>query len=177
MKLHHIALAAGAGWLWHQHEKQKRRRRKTPKTSPTTPHGGQVPSDPPPRATLEVAPDCSTWTMSDAWILQVAQPRFGDLLREHIRAQMTGTATESDPISMTYRVLEGEHPGCPVPLTTLEDGTLLRFDALQSDIPGTPDAYPHGAILGLYAHLTEAVIEALRRFETSGNPDELLFPL
>ena len=171
MKLHHLALAAGAGWLWHQHtQKQKRRRHQTPKTSPSTP-------DAPPRATLEVAPDCSTWTMSDDWILQVAQPRFGDLLREHVRAQMMGTATEPDPVTMTYRILEGEHPGCPVPLTTLEDGTRLRFDALQSDIPGTVDAYPHGAVLGLYAHVTEAVIEGLRRFETSGNPDELLFPL
>ncbi len=177
MKLHHLALAAGAGWVWHQHNEKQRRLKKKAPTPPLAPQGTDVPSEPPPRAALEIAADCSTWMMSDAWILQVAQPRFGDLLREQVRAQMTGTATEPDPISLTYRLLEGEHPSCPLPLTRLEDGTVLRFDALQSDIPNTPDAYPHAAILGLYAHVTEAVIEALRRFETSGSPDELLYPL
>ena len=177
MKLHHIALAVGATWLWHQQTEQKRRPKKQAATPPLAPDPEQTPSVPPPRATLETAPDCNSWTMRDTWILQVAQPRFGDLLREHVRAQMTGTATVPDPIALTYRILEGEHLGCPLPLTTLEDGTILRFDALQSDIPGTPNAYPHDAILGLYAHITEAVIEALQRFDDSGNPDELLFPL
>ncbi|MCR9165539.1 MAG: hypothetical protein ACE37F_00800 [Nannocystaceae bacterium] len=173
MKPHHVLLALGAGYVLYEHAQKKKRRKgnRGTQTTPTTPDA------PPARPVLDIASDCESWTMSDAWIIQVAQPRFALLLRERVRGQMQGRSTEADPIAMAYRILEGEHPGCPAPLVTAEDGAVLRFDALQADVPGMPDHYPHASILNLYAHITEAVLDALERFEISGNPDELLFPL
>ena len=180
MKPHHVLFALGVGYVWYENNKKKQRKKAKGKGTQTPTHrGSEQPEDPAPteRPVLDIAADCESWTISDAWIIQVAQPRFGNLLRELVRARMTGSTTPADPIVFTYRILEGEHPSCPMPLVTVPDGTVLRFDALQADIPGTPDYYPHAAILGLYAHITEAVIDAIRRFELSGNPDELLFPL
>lgn len=178
MKPHHILLALGAGYLWYENDKKKRRKSARGSQRPTRGNDDQAtPDTPAPRPILDIASDCEGWTMSDAWIIRVAQPRFGNILRELVRTRMMGSALEPDPIALAYRILEGEHPGCPGPLSTAQDGTILRFDALQADVPGMPDHYPHAAILGLYAHITEAVIDALERFEISGNPDELLFPL
>lgn len=183
MNAGHLILLAGAAYAWDKHQKaQKRRRasskrpghRSPPGTEPTPQPTPQAPATPP---RLDITADCESWTMSDAWIVQVAQPRFGALLRDLIRARMTGTASDPDPVTLSYRILEDQHPGCPLPLARGQDSSVLRFDALQADVPGAPDYYPHAAILGLYAHITEAVIDALRRFEISSNPDELLFPL
>lgn len=178
MKPHHVLLALGVGYVWYENNKKKRR--KTAKGAQTPTHRGSDQAEDPAsseRPVLDIAEDCERWSISDAWIIQVAQLRFGNLLRDLVRARMTGSTTPADPIVFAYRILEGEHPGCPMPLVTAPDGTVLRFDALQAEVPGMPDHYPHAAILGLYAHITEAVIDALGRFEISGNPDELLFPL
>ena len=179
IRLSHVALAAGAVYLWHEHDKKARKRSAG---SSSKRGASSSPSDtgrpePAPQPRLEVAADCSQWDMSDAWVLQVAQPRFAALLRAQIRREMNGDPTPPEPLALTYALLEGEHPDCPVPRVVTPDGVDLRFDALQAEVEGAVDFYPHAAVLGLYAHVTEAVLDALERFEVSRNPDELLFPL
>lgn len=182
MALDPLTIGAGLalGYVLVQSNKPKRRRRRkaTPAAPKPTAPQPRDPVAPPALPRLEIAPDCSAWTIPDAWIVQVAQPRFRALLVQHNETMRAGLPATLDPVAATYAIVQGELGPCPEPLVAAPaPAPPLNFLQLQSDVESTDDYYPHAAILGLYGHIYEAVIDATQRYATTTSVDELLFPV
>lgn len=159
-----------------------RRKKTSKKKKPALPVPGvHVPTDPgspgtPALPQIDVAGDCASWSVPDAWILQVGQPRLREMLVDLQKASMAGVSVAPDAVGMTYQILEGELGRCPIP-AAVPPAPAASFLELQADVPGAAGYYPHAAILGLYGHFYEAIVAALGRYAQSLDVGELLFPL